>query len=102
MFYLTYTSNTLDGLDIIDTTVEGNQDFNNSDLDSLTKQASSTLDPADRIAILQKIERLVNSNVPAVPLYSETRTYTLTKPYVINVDIPSTDTGTYFWQVYQH
>jgi peptide/nickel transport system substrate-binding protein len=101
MFYLSYTSNTLDGLDIIDSTIEGTQDYSNSELDSLTKQASSTIDPAARIAILQKIEQLVHSNVPAVPLYSLTRTFALTKSYVTNVDMPSTGTGTYFWQVYQ-
>src|SRR5665213_2864384 len=66
MFYLTYGSSTLDGLDIINSTVEGTQNYSNTELDSLTKKASSTIDPAARIAILQQIEQQIHTNIPVV------------------------------------
>jgi peptide/nickel transport system substrate-binding protein len=102
MFYLSYDTNTLDGLDMINNTVANTQNYSSAELTSLISQAGSTIDPTARIAILQKIEGLVASNIPTIPLFTQTRTYTLTKPYVINVNLPGgTDTGTYLYQVYQ-
>ncbi len=101
IFFLSYNSNTLDGLDIVSTVVAGTKNYSNSELDSLITQANATIDPSTRITILQKIEQLVSKDVPTVPLYSETRTFAQLKPYVVNVDLPALATGTYFWQVRQ-
>ena len=100
MFFLGYTSNTLDGLDMINNTVAGTPNYTSPQLTSLINQASSTIDPTVRIAVLQKIERLVASDIPTIAVYNSTRTYTLTKPYVINISLPFL-TGTYFYQDYQ-
>jgi peptide/nickel transport system substrate-binding protein len=101
MFFLGYSSNTLDGLDIVSTVVAGTQNYSSADLTSLISQAGSIIDPSARIAILQKIEQLVAKDIPTVPLYSQTQTYLLTKPYTVAVDLPAIGAGTYFWQVYQ-
>ena len=101
MFYASYTSDVLDGLDIISSIVVGNQDYDNAQVDSLANQASSTLDPSTRIKLLQQIAGQVAKDVPDIPLYSQTRSYALMKPYNVQVDIPSTEAGVYFWQVYQ-
>jgi peptide/nickel transport system substrate-binding protein len=101
IFAVTYTSDILDGLDIVSNIVIGNQDYNNAQIDTLANQASSTLDPATRIGLLQKIAKQVSKDVPDIPLYTQTRQYALLKPYHVQVDIPSTEAGVYFWQVYQ-
>jgi peptide/nickel transport system substrate-binding protein len=101
MFYATVTSNTLDGADIFNSTLEGNQVYKNSEVDTLLTQANTIIDPASRLLALQKISRLVASQTPYVPLYNQTRPYVLTKPYQIQTDIPSGEVGAYFWQVYQ-
>ncbi len=101
MFYAGYSSNILDGLDILNSIVVGNQDYTNAQVESLAKQASSTLDPTARIKILQKIARQVATDVPDIPLFTQTRVFVLQKPYNIQVDLPSTEAGAYFWQVYQ-
>lgn len=102
MFYASYTSDVLDGLDIISSIVVGNKDYDNAQVDSLADQASSTLDPSTRIKLLQQIARQIAKDVPDIPLYSQTRSYALMKPYNVQVDIPSTEAGVYFWQVYAH
>jgi peptide/nickel transport system substrate-binding protein len=101
MFYAGYSSNILDGLDIINSIVVGNKDYTNTEVETLAKKASSTLDPSARIAILQKIERQVATDVPDIPLFTQTQVFVLQKPYHVQVELPSTEVGAYFWQVYQ-
>jgi ABC-type transport system substrate-binding protein len=102
MYYATYTSDILDGLDIINSIVVGNANYDNASVSKLADQASSTLDPATRIGLLQKIALQVAADAPDIPLYTQTQTYALGKPsYHLQVDIPSTDAGVYFWQAYQ-
>jgi peptide/nickel transport system substrate-binding protein len=103
MFYLTYTSSDLDGLDIIQSIVTvASADYNNKQINDLADQVSSTLDPTSRIKLLQQISQQVSKDIPDVPLYTETRHFILTKPYHLQTDIPSASIGTYFWQVYSH
>jgi ABC-type transport system substrate-binding protein len=101
MFFLSYTTNTLDGLDMINNTVAGTANYTSPELNSLTNQANSTIDPTTRIAVLQKLEQLVASDIPTIALYTQVRTFALTKPYVINVNLPSVLSSTYLYQVYQ-
>jgi peptide/nickel transport system substrate-binding protein len=102
IFYLSYDTNTLDGLDMINNTVAGTANYTSPELTSLISQASSTIDPTTRIAILQKMEGLIATDIPTIPLFTQTRTFTLTKPYVVNDNLPGgTDSGVYLYQVYQ-
>jgi len=102
MYLLTYTSNTLDGLDILSSLLQNNQNYDNPQIDSLSTQASNTLDPATRISILQKIAVLAADNEPVIPLYSADDIYTVNKSYVVTADLPSEDAGVLFWKVYQN
>jgi peptide/nickel transport system substrate-binding protein len=102
MFFLSYDTNTLDGLDMINNTVAGTANYTSPELTSLINQASSTIDPTTRIATLQKAEQLIANQLPTIALFTQTRTYTVTKPYVTNVNLPGgTDSGVYLYQVYQ-
>ncbi|HSW85501.1 MAG TPA: ABC transporter substrate-binding protein [Candidatus Saccharimonadales bacterium] len=101
LFYLGYSSNTLDGLDMINNTAGITDNYNNSDMQTLIDQASNTINPASRTASMQKIEQLIAKEQPVIPLFTQVRTYPLTKPYVVTVDLPSIAVGAYLWQVYQ-
>lgn len=101
IYLITYTSNTLDGLDILSSLVQGTKGYDNPQIDSLSTQAAGTLDPATRISLLQKIAQVVANDKPVIPLYNINRVYVLTKPYKVTVNLPSTDAGVYFWKVYQ-
>jgi peptide/nickel transport system substrate-binding protein len=101
LFYLSYTTATVDGFDILSTLLLNNQDYDNPQIDSLLAQVSTTFDPSTRIELMQQVDKLVYNDKPILPLYDVTRTYALTKPYVIKVDMPSLGPSTYFWQVYQ-
>jgi peptide/nickel transport system substrate-binding protein len=101
MFYATATSTTLDGADLFNSLLEGNQIYKNPQIDNLLNQAGSTLDPTSRVKILQNVSRIAAADIPVVPILYADRAYTLDKPYVMMSDIPSADVGAYFWQVYQ-
>lgn len=101
MFSLSDDSATIDGLSIVTDLLEGNQIYHNPQLDDLVQQASNTINPTDRIAVLQKISQLAAKDVPVIPMYIPSDVFTLTKPYYLQVDIPSAYAGVYFWQVYQ-
>lgn len=101
IYFLTYTSDTLDGLDILSSLLQNNSDYDSPTIDTLATQAGSTLDPATRISLLQKIAQQVAANVPYIPIYNLNRVYALTKPYKVTVDLPSDQAGVYFWKVYQ-
>lgn len=101
LYYLSYTSNILDGLDILGSLTTGNKVYDNPQNDNLANQASSTLDPSTRIKLLQQMSRQIAKDIPDVPLFTQTRSYVLMKPYHLSVDLPSTEAGLYFWQIYQ-
>ncbi len=101
MFYLSDTTATLDGLDIINNTVAGTPNYTSPELTRLINQAGATIDPTTRIVALQKIEQLVAKDIPTIALYTQIRTYVLTKPYVVHANIPGAGAGIYFYQVYQ-
>lgn len=101
MFSLADDSATLDGLSIITDLLQGNQIYQNKTIDNLIEEASTTINPTDRIKLLQKISHIVADEVPVIPMYIPTDVFALTKPYYMQVDIPSAYAGVYFWQVYQ-
>jgi ABC-type transport system substrate-binding protein len=103
IFYLGDSSATLDGLslfnDIVIAAMPGA--YENATVAKLADQAGTTLNPTARIALLQKISQQVASDIPDIPLFIDTRTVALTKPYHVQTDIPSIEAGVYFWQIYQ-
>ncbi len=102
LFTLSDTSATVDGLDILSDILEDNSDYDSKAIDSLVAQAGSTLNTSDRIHDMQQIATIVSDNKAIIPLYTQTRVYISTKPYVFNEDLPSLYTSTYFWKVHQN
>ncbi|HUA13263.1 MAG TPA: ABC transporter substrate-binding protein, partial [Candidatus Sulfotelmatobacter sp.] len=101
MFYIGYTTNTLDGLDIINNTVQELPYYMNAELTNLANQAASNLNGAARSATVQQMEQIIYDNAPVVPILNTTAVYVLTQPYVVTPNDPSAGIGAYFWQVYK-
>ncbi|HSX47277.1 MAG TPA: ABC transporter substrate-binding protein [Patescibacteria group bacterium] len=101
MFFLAYTTATADGFDIIQNGIASNKLYSNDQLSSLVNQGNSTFNSSDRIKKLQQMEQIVAKDIPAVPLYQDNNTFSLSKPYHYSIDMSALDASIYFWQVYQ-
>lgn len=95
------TSATVDGLDLLTDLLVGNQYYNNNQVNNLLNEAGSTLNASTRINDMQQVATVVAAEKPIIPLYTQIRTYALTKPYVVKADLPDLYTSVYFWKVYQ-
>jgi peptide/nickel transport system substrate-binding protein len=100
-FIFAETSNYVDGQDILSSILVGNKDYVNSKIDSLISEVGSTFDPKTRIRKMQEVAKIVYDERPVIPLYTRSRSFALTKPYVVKVDMPSIVSSIYFWKVYQ-
>lgn len=101
MFYIVYDSPTLDGYDVFSSILQGNEIYKNTAIDDQINQTNSTLDPAERLALLKKISKEVAEGMPVIPVYVPIDIYALRKPYYVQPDIPGSQAGIYFWQTYQ-
>jgi ABC-type transport system substrate-binding protein len=100
MYYLVYTSDILDGLDIYNSTLVGTQNYKNPKLDAVLKQANDTVDPAKRLKLLQSAAVIINQDVAAVPLYSANNLWLMNKDYAVKQDMPSSFLSVYFYKVH--
>lgn len=100
MYLVDYSSDTLDGLDIYDSTVPTPY-YNNPQLTALLNQASTETDPAKRLKLLQQAATIVDQDVAAVPLYGENDVWLMDKNYALRQDMPSAYISVYFSKVHQ-
>lgn len=98
-YSVNYTSDTLDGLDILSTALTS-PNYSNPKLDDLLQQASNTNDPAKRLKLLQQAETVVDQDIPVVPLYSENDVWLMNKDYAIQQDMPSSLISVYFYKAH--
>lgn len=99
MTYLGYSSDILDGVDILQTAVE-TPNYNNPALNNLVNKASVDLNPTTHIQLLQQASKLVSQQVPVVPFNYDTDYYVMDKPYVLHQDLSSEFTSVYFYKVH--
>ena len=100
MFDIDYSSDTLDGLDIYTTTLPS-ANYNNPKVTDLLNQASTTVDPAKRLKLLQDAAVIIDQDVPVIPLYSVSDVWLTDKNYVMQQDMPSSLLSVYFSKVQQ-
>ncbi len=101
MFYVVYDSPTLDGQDYFSSILQGNGIYNNQEINSNIDKSAATFEPAERLSLLKTISKEVSEDLPVIPVYTPVDLYALRKPYNIRIDIPSAQTGVYFWKTYQ-
>jgi peptide/nickel transport system substrate-binding protein len=99
---LAYTSNYVDGLDILSFALTGTKNYDNPQVDSLLEQTTTTFDPSARIKLMQQVASIADKDKPVIPLYFHNRIFVL-KPtnFVAIPDMPSFDNSVYYWKVYQ-
>jgi oligopeptide transport system substrate-binding protein len=61
---------------------ENGSAYSNPELDALLARAAAETDTATRLKLYQDAEKLILSNLPAIPLWWATKSYVLVKPYV--------------------
>jgi peptide/nickel transport system substrate-binding protein len=99
MFDLGYSSSSLDGADVLESTIIP-ANYNNTTLNNLINQAADTVDPASRIKSLQQADSIISQNVAAVPFYYSDQLWLMNKPYVLHQDLQSAYISTYFYKVH--
>jgi peptide/nickel transport system substrate-binding protein len=99
LYSVEYSSDTLDGLDIYNTTLDS-ANYNNPKLTALLNQAGATVDPAKRLKLLQDAAVVIDQDVAIVPLSTENSVWLLDKNYVIQQDMPSSFISVYFYKVH--
>jgi peptide/nickel transport system substrate-binding protein len=71
-----------------------------AEVDALTAKANTTLDPNERLKILQETSKVLMDNMAWVPISVPIYTWGLDKSYVIQRDMPQQGVGIFFWKVY--
>lgn len=99
MWYQTFSSDFLDAAEVFHYFYQS-KNYSNPTIDSLLSQATTTIDAAKRLSLLEQVSKLGADQVGAVPVYTRVNDWLSDKPYVITQDQPSIDIGAYFWKVY--
>jgi peptide/nickel transport system substrate-binding protein len=97
MYIVDYTSDTLDGVDIYRTTIFSPY-YDNADFNKLIDEASSTVDPAQRLKLLQDAALIVDKDIPTVPLSTQDNLWLMNKDYNIVQDMPNSYISAYFYK----
>lgn len=100
MYDIVYSSDTLDGLDIYNSTLPLVY-YDNPALNTLFDQAAATTDASKRLKQLQDAAVIVNQEIPVVPLSTQDDIYYMDKDYVIQQDMPSSLISVYFYKVHE-
>ncbi len=99
LFSVDYTSDTLDGVDIYNTTLP-TANYNNQQFTDLLNQANTQVDPAKRLKLLQDAAVIADKDVAVVPLSTQSYLWLMDKNYVIKQDMPSASLPVYFYKVH--
>lgn len=97
MYTVDYTSDTLDGVDIYKTTLFPPY-YDNAKFNKLVDEASTTVDPAQRLKLLQDAAVIVDQDIPVVPLSGQDNLWLMNKDYDIVQDMPNSYISAYFYK----
>ncbi len=101
MFMAAYDTNIFDGVDILSSIVV-QPNYNNPAYYNLINEASNTLNPTNRINLMQKASQIIAKDVPIIPLYTANELFSVSnKNYHLESDLPSSEAGITFWKAYQ-
>lgn len=99
MYQVDYSSNTLDGLDVLTQTLSDSY-YNNPKFTALLNQATTETDPARRLKSLQEASAIADQDIATVPLFTENNIWLMDKPYAIKQDLPNSLISVYFYTVH--
>lgn len=98
MYYISYASDTLDGVDIYQAAAASSDNYANKSLDKILDEASQTVDPAKRLKLLQDAAVIVDKDLPVLPLSTRDSLWLMNKDYDITQDMPSSLLSVYFYK----
>lgn len=98
MYYITYSSDILDSLDMFQSTLPAEY-YNNPELNNILQKADQSANPADRLKLLQEGAVIVDKDVAAIPLITQDSLWLMDKDYEIVQDMPSSYLSVYFYKV---
>ena len=98
--YQAYVSDFLDGTDFLSYLTKDDS-YKNTEIDKLVEESNQALDSADRLVKLKQASRLAADDVPVLPLSYLQDTFAMNNTYVLQQDITSSLSGSYFWKTYQ-
>jgi peptide/nickel transport system substrate-binding protein len=99
MYVIDYASDTIDGVDVYNTTLPV-ANYNNPKVTALLDQANTTINPATRLKLLQEVGTIVDQDVALVPLGSTSSLWAMNQNYVIQQDTPTGYIPVYFYKVH--
>lgn len=99
MFTIAYASDTLDGLDVYNTTLSADN-YNNPKVTSLLDQANMAVNPATRLKLLQQVSTIVDQDAAVVPFGSTSDLWVMNKDYAIRQNTPTGYIPVYFYTVH--
>ncbi len=90
MSFITYSTDILDGSDILESWYRSGPLYDNPEIDSLLDENAKTFDQAKRIELMQAANRKASEDVAMVPLFKQGSSYVITKPeYKVSPHIPT-------------
>ena len=98
MYYVVYASDTLDGLDVLLTTLPPSN-YDSAPLNKLLEEAEETVDPARRLDVLQDAGAIIDDDIPAIPLSTRDSIWLMDRDYQITQDMPSSFLSAYLYKV---
>lgn len=99
MYVVDYVSDTLDGLDVYNSTVPPFY-YDNPKLTKVLDQAATETGPAQRLKLLQDAAVIIDEDVAVIPLYDENDIWLTDKDYALHQDMPSAYISVYFSKVH--
>ncbi len=99
MYIIDYASDTLDGVDVYNTTLPP-ANYNNPKVTALLNQANTTVNPATRLKLLQQAGSIIDQDVAVVPLGTTSDLWVMNKNYAIQQDTPTGYIPVYFYKVH--
>ena len=100
IFLVDYSSDTLDGLDVYQSTIIDHY-YNNPQLTTILDQANTETNPAKRLKLLQQAATIIDQDVPVVPLFEGNDVWLMDQNYALHQDLPSAYISVYFSNVHK-
>jgi peptide/nickel transport system substrate-binding protein len=99
--YLTgVNSNVVDGSDILSDFIDS-PNYTSATLDKLNDQASTELNPAKRVVILQQMAKFIEDDQADIPLFQDNTQVLSSAPSIVaHRDTIVSSVGVYYWQTY--
>jgi peptide/nickel transport system substrate-binding protein len=100
IFYIAYSSDYLDGADVLSSTLNS-PNYNNQKLFDEIDALATEIDGSIRLKTLQKLSKQAADDYAMIPLFAPAQSSVVRSNFNLKIDTPNTLTGIYFYKVSQ-